>query len=150
MFKPTRIIIHHSLTKDGLTVSWGAIREYHTTEHDGDYGWSDIGYHAGVELVESGGRPYYEALLGRPWDQSGAHAKGHNRDSLGLCCVGNYDEEPPPLGLLLKAADVLQLWMQLYHIDAGNIFPHSAFSAKTCPGRLFPLAQVIALAAGSA
>ena len=54
---PQMIILHHSLTADTHTVSWGAIRRYHTKT----LGWRDIGYHFGLELA----RNHVEVLMGR-------------------------------------------------------------------------------------
>ena len=54
---PRRIIIHHSATKDGRTFSWSAIRRYHVHT----LGWTDIGYHAGIELIGDD----FECLFGR-------------------------------------------------------------------------------------
>jgi len=36
----THVVIHHSLTKDGQAVSWGAIERFHRETQ----GWSDVGY----------------------------------------------------------------------------------------------------------
>jgi len=141
IFFPDKIIVHHSLTVDSGTVSWGAIRKYHIQT----LGMSDIGYHAGIELVKSGDENYYEALLGRPWDKRGAHTLGENERSLGICFVGNYDEVIPTDAMLLVGARVIAYWMKIYAIFSGEIYPHSKFADKTCPGTKFPLDKLISM-----
>lgn len=132
-FKPTKIIVHHSLTKDSETVSWGAIRSYHIHT----LGYSDIGYHAGVELTSHG---YYEVLWGRPWDQAGDHTRGKNHDSLGICFVGNYDEKPPFMDAYETGARLIRYWLKQFNIDINHIYGHRYFSTyKTCPGKKFDL-----------
>jgi N-acetylmuramoyl-L-alanine amidase len=130
--KPKYIILHHSLTKDGRTVSWDAIRRYHTQRMQ----WRDIGYHFGIERV--GKR--YEILLGRMMNEVGAHCRGMNRDSLGICFVGNFDNVPPPIeqwDLGLKLARAL---MEILQISQENIRGHREFAPyKSCPGERFDL-----------
>lgn len=141
--KVNKIIVHHSATADNLTVSWGAIRKYHIEK----LGFQDIGYHAGVELVESGGRRYYESFLGRSWFVPGAHCRGQNHDSLGICLVGNFDLEIPDYGLLEAGAKVVALWMALFAVPHYMIFPHNAFNPqKSCPGELFKMEKFIEMA----
>lgn len=73
---PFTIILHHSLTKDNQTVSWGAIKDYHVNIN----GWSDNGYHFGIEMM----RGNVEILMGRMTDDIGAHCRGYNSDSIGI------------------------------------------------------------------
>ena len=135
-FRPTHLIIHHSETKDSGTVSWGAIRKYHTTVKRPR--WSDIGYHFGVEDVNG----FPEMLLGRMPNLQGAHcyAQGMNRKALGLCVIGNFDLiEPPELKFDL-AARVSSWICQVLCIPTENILGHGEVDArKTCPGLKFDM-----------
>ncbi len=130
--KPEYIIIHHSLTKDSNTVSWSAIREYHIkVKH-----WRDIGYHAGIELING----EYIILAGRPITAPGAHCleKEMNSKSLGFCFVGNFDNETPCGEMLVKAAAYIKGWMEAFSIPTGRVQPHHLYAPyKTCPGKMF-------------
>jgi hypothetical protein len=140
---PKRIILHHSLTEDGATVSWGAIRNWHMGLHpDSPYRekpMRDIGYHFGIELAGS----RHEVLLGRMPDAQGAHALGQNSDSIGICFVGNFDLAPPygaqwALGLKLVA------WLcRNFRIPAGQVLGHRDFASKSCPGKMFDVARFV-------
>lgn len=134
---PKRIIVHHSLTEDGDTVSWSAIRRYHMVEK----GWIDIGYHAGCERVGK----VYECLVGRPWDEIGAHTTGQNINTLGFCFVGNFDNGQPPWEQLTVGAKVISAWMRLFKIPVEAIYPHSHYAAKSCPGKRFPMDKLKAM-----
>jgi len=129
------------LTKDGKTVSWDAIRRYHTI----DLGWRDIGYHFGIELVGM----HYEILVGRMINEQGAHTRGQNENSIGICFVGNYDLEfPDPqmweLGLRLVGSlcDVLSIPKERYD-HFRSVTGHRDHSAKSCPGHNFDLDKFI-------
>ncbi|BBO74697.1 N-acetylmuramoyl-L-alanine amidase [Desulfosarcina widdelii] len=133
-FKPTHIIIHCSATSDSGTVSWQAIRRYHTQY----LGWSDIGYHYGIELVNDA----YDILVGRMLTVPGAHCRagGMNMKSIGVCVVGDFDlAEPKPLqiGLAKKLVRSLQ---QIFRVPAVNVLGHREVeSRKTCPGAMFDM-----------
>ena len=127
---PTRIILHHSLTKDSDTVSWGAIRRYHIETNN----WSDIGYHFGIEQVKD----YTEILFGRMPNKIGSHCKGHNTDSIGICFVGNFDNEPPPMDSWNKGVLLCKYLVEQFGIKI--ILGHTELNShKTCPGRMFDL-----------
>jgi N-acetylmuramoyl-L-alanine amidase len=138
MLPRTHIMIHHSLTKDGQTVSWGAIRRYHVEHH----GWIEIGYHYGVELVGE----QYEALLGRSeLDPAAACPQQQlNSRALHVCCVGNFDEAPPPAPMLETLVRLVILpAMAEYGLPVERIIGHrDIHTSKTCPGAQFDLEVV--------
>ena len=134
----THIVIHHSATVDGDTYSWKAIEDYHVKT----LGWSDIGYHFGIEKVNN----VYIPLLGRALHKSGAHCKQQemNHRSIGLCFVGNYDTITPTDEMLtLAATRIIIPLLHQYDIPITNIHPHYKYADyKSCPGNLFPLEQL--------
>lgn len=132
--QPTNIIIHCSATKDSQSVSWGAIRDYHTKVN----GWSAIGYHYGIELVGD----EYEIFLGRMPDQNGAHCRAGtmNDRSIGICCVGDYDNEKPPAELVDKCLELVRFLIRHYGISKYRVLGHRELDpAKTCPGARFDM-----------
>jgi len=135
---PTRVIVHHSLTKDSGAVSWGAIRYYHIN----NLGFRDIGYHAGVELVKSGQHFYNEILLGRLWNIAGAHTAGQNEHSLGICFIGNYDTIKPSDQMLIVGGQLISMWLKLFNIKKSEIYGHRDFAEKSCPGNLFDIGEL--------
>jgi len=79
------IVIHCSATKEGIDYDVAQIRRWHM---DGR-GFRDIGYHFLIHLDG-------EIERGRSWDQPGAHAKGYNNNSIGVCYVGGLDAFSKP------------------------------------------------------
>ena len=132
MRKINRIIIHHSLTKDSKTVSWNAIRRYHTEA----CGWSDIGYHYGIELVGD----HYEIFVGRPLIRIGAHTGGFNSRSIGICVVGNFDVVSPQRLQWDLTIQLVRDLMAVFSIPRKRIYGHTEFNPhKSCPGKSFDL-----------
>ncbi|MBI5119294.1 N-acetylmuramoyl-L-alanine amidase [Candidatus Poribacteria bacterium] len=150
---PQYICIHHSLTKDGTVVDWEAIRKYHREVN----GWSDIGYHYGIERVGQG------TLLqvGRPESQPGAHCKEMhmNSKSIGICVVGNFDLAPPGLEVLRFLSEIVRRKVMEYGIPVQAVLGHREVGAmagfdwkkgqyKSCPGKYFPMDTLRSLLSG--
>ncbi len=75
------IVVHAAATPDDMDIGVKEIRRWHRVR-----GFSDIGYH--FVIRRSG---YIE--LGRPLRRPGAHARGFNGHSIGICMVGGLDDE---------------------------------------------------------
>lgn len=134
--KTNKIVLHHSLTKDGKVVDWNAIKKYHIEVNK----WEDIGYHFGIEKIND----EYQILVGRGLHLVGAHTEGWNAMSIGICFVGNYDIEQPEESMLILAVEKLIIpLMYIFDISINSIYGHRDFNPqKTCPGKLFSIDRV--------
>ena len=127
---PEGVIIHHSLTKDGKTVDWDAIKNYHVKVNK----WNDIGYHAGVERIDG----KLTILTGRPINVEGGHTKGHN-NTVGICIVGNFDLAPPDDEMLRYSAILAAGYLRMFKLPVETLHMHGEFASyKSCPGTQFP------------
>lgn len=131
--RKTHIIVHHSATKDGSLLDLSAIRRFHLSR-----GWRDVGYHLLIEQVA--GR--YEAIIGRPWLETGAHAPGYNKKGIGVCFVGNWQNNAPPPELIGFGARHLAAICLMLGIAPENILPHRDVRETKCPGDLFPFDEL--------
>lgn len=80
MRKIQYLVIHCSATPEGKEVSVDDIDQWHKKR-----GWSGIGYHYVISLDGS-------VYAGRPESKQGAHVKGYNRHSIGICYIGGMDK----------------------------------------------------------
>lgn len=123
--KIDKIIIHCSATPEGRDISVETIRDWHLKR-----GWSDIGYHYVIDLE---GKVY----AGRPIEKTGAHVKGHNTGSIGICYVGGVEEDgktPKDTRTKDQKAALDNLLFILTDIFANvTIHGHNEFSSKACP-----------------
>lgn len=127
MRKIKEIIIHCSATPPSMDIGAKEIRDWHVNFN----GWSDIGYH---DIIRRNGR----IEEGRPLSRIGAHCKGHNRNSIGICLVGGTRETRPKVpenNFTVEQFKSLQRLLGAYSVQYpdAKIYGHNEFSSKACP-----------------
>jgi len=120
-----KIIVHCTATPEGRDVTVDEIRRWHVEERN----WSDIGYHWIVTLNGT-------LEKGRPEHIQGAHAKGFNKNSIGLCYVGGVDEDMKPKDTRTEGQKgtikcILEDLKGRY--PNAEIIGHRDVSSKACP-----------------
>ncbi len=119
-----KIIIHCSDTPEGRAVTVDEIRRWHK-----ERGFSDIGYHYVIMLDGS-------VCDGRPLEQAGAHCKGQNAHSIGICYVGGCDLNRRPKDTRTDAQKTAMagLIRELKRrFPTATIHGHNEFANKACP-----------------
>lgn len=114
-----RVVVHCSDTPNGADFRTDEINQWHL-----DNGWSGIGYHYVCELEN--------LVNGRPTTRKGAHTRGENYDSLGICLIGRNNYSDRQWAML---AHLFNTFKDTYDIEAKDWHCHHEFnSLKTCPG----------------
>lgn len=118
------IIIHCTATKPLAHINVNDVRRWHR-----ERGFSDIGYHYLI-LVDG------TVEAGRPLSAIGAHCKGHNAHSVGVCYVGGLNDSGKPADTRTPAQReaMRSLLISLKHrFPNAIIHGHRDFASKACP-----------------
>ena len=119
-----KIIVHCSATREGQHVTVQQIRQWHLQRN-----FADIGYHYVIYLDGS-------VHKGRPLEKAGAHCKGQNAHSIGICYVGGLDRQGKPKDTRTAAqkAALLSLIRELrQRFPRATVHGHREFANKACP-----------------
>ena len=120
-----KIIVHCSATPEGKAFSVDDIRRWHLKR-----GFADIGYHFVIYLDGS-------VHVGRPLAKAGAHCKGHNAHSIGVCYIGGVASDgktPKDTRTDAQKASLVKLITELrQQFPNASVHGHREFANKACP-----------------
>lgn len=114
------IVVHCSASPDYMDIGVKQIKDWHLQR-----GFSDVGYHY---VIRRNG----EVEKGRPDSVAGAHAKGVNSKSIGICWVGTTNPSPEQEKSLIGLIN----WLRgKYNVTIENVKGHreAVKTDKTCP-----------------
>ena len=119
-----KIIVHCSATKEGKAFNVADITRWHKQR-----GFATIGYHWVVLLDGT-------IQQGRAEMTMGAHCKGHNANSIGICYIGGLDENGKSKDTRTpeQKKSLLELLKRLKKdYPNATIHGHREFANKDCP-----------------
>lgn len=120
----SKIMIHCSASPDSLDFGVKDIEAWHKERGFKSKSGISCGYHY---VIKRNG----VVQRGRPDSETGAHVKGHNRGSLGICLIGDKDFTQKQIISLYAITRGL---MHQYNVDIENVLGHyELFPGKTCP-----------------
>lgn len=122
MRRITRAVVHTSASPQGRGDDAATIHQWHTDRHPP---FDGIGYH--VVILEDG-----TEQAGRPLCWPGAHVRGANYNSVGVCLIGEGPDATP--AQMARLTLVLQDWARRF--PNLEVMGHSDLDDKKpdCPG----------------
>jgi len=115
------------------------VKRWHIQER----GWRDIGYAMVIDRDGSRGKGRDTDKDGDVFDETGAHAKGWNKRSIGIALVGGEGvSKNDPFDKNYTPEQRAALWKTIHEIEARfgamEIKGHNEVSSKACPGFWVP------------
>jgi N-acetyl-anhydromuramyl-L-alanine amidase AmpD len=136
------VVLHHSATDEGNADNFD---RYHREEKKWSHG---LAYH--FVIGNGNGSGNGEIEVGDRWKKQihGAHTANMdlNRIAIGICLVGNFEEDSEPTDNQFKSLISLVTYLsKRYNIPNSRIVKHSQVIQKgtACPGKNFPYRQLI-------
>ncbi len=137
------IVVHHSDTE------YGSAARFHKSHLA--RGWDALGYDfvigngtdTGDGVIEVGPR-WIKQL---PGAHTGTPDKIYNDFGIGICLVGNFDENQPTPRQIDSLARLCAYMMKTYSIPPERIIGHRDAKSTNCPGKNLDIRQVREMAA---
>jgi len=98
-------------------------------------GWKGIGYHFVV-------MPDGLIFIGRSLNEIGAHTFSQNEKAIGVCLLGNFDEENVSEPQWVTMKFLLAFLLHRFNLQPNDIYFHRQFADKTCPGMRLELGDI--------
>ena len=124
--KVTKIVVHCAYTPEGKEFDIYDIERWHKERN-----FRTVGYHYVILLDGTIQR-------GRELDETGAHVRGHNEETIGICYIGGYanDANKTPKDTRTSAQcesiTTLLKYLKLVYKDA-EIVGHRDLANRDCP-----------------
>lgn len=122
MRKIDTIVIHYSATPPDRDITAADIDRWHR-----ERGWAGIGYHFVIRLDGTIER-------GRPIGDVGAHVKGHNARSIGICYIGGGTGQDTRTLSQRLSIEALVRALRLVLPEPIKVVGHRDLGATLCPG----------------
>jgi len=122
-----KIILHCSATREGTDIGVNTIRQWHMSA---PRNWSDVGYHYVIKLDGT-------VQVGRPEERIGAHVKGENTNSIGICYIGGVETDGRTPKDTMTIAQELAMFDLIHALRMRYgmipVHGHNEYAAKACP-----------------
>lgn len=119
------IIVHCSATPEGRDYSVATLTAWHRQR-----GFLTVGYHYVIDLQGT-------VHIGRPLAMAGAHCRGHNARSIGVCYIGGVARDgrtPKDTRTEAQKKSLARLLRELHaRYPASRLHGHREFANKACP-----------------
>lgn len=129
-YSTNRIVVHH--TAGPVNQSVLDIHRYHRSK-----GWLGVGYN----LLQDKEGAWHE---GRGIDKQGAHAFGYNSNSVGICLIGNFEEDALSSDRWESLVQMCSFLCLQYGLEYTDIVGHRELpgASTLCPGKHIDLSAL--------